>query len=187
MKPKEQVCSYSQGLGVARNNLIKASKEPYLLFVDCGVTFSRSVFENYIKPAIKHRKLLLYKGENGILCTKVLGLPRWIALRVGGFDESFHIGEDLEFGLKLQNFYKSIPLIKDNIVVIPNNLVDHKQHEERGSYFKSLCVRVRCAIRYRRWDLVKPQRKKDAFGVFALPFLLLIYLFSNRRLNINVK
>lgn len=187
VQPKEQTYSYVKGLGKARNNLVKNSENPYLLFVDCGVSFSRSTFDSVIKKAVKNRGVVFYRGENGVLCTKVLGLPRWLFLKVGGFDESFHIGEDLEFGLRL------FRLLKDNSVldaslkfrtfIIPNNEVDHRKHEERGSYFDGLKVRVRCALRYRYWNFLVPQRKKDVGGMFLVPFLLAYYVFNNKRVD----
>jgi predicted glycosyltransferase involved in capsule biosynthesis len=165
-------------LGKARNDLVKHSKNNYLLFVDCGIYFSKTTFETYIKPAIQKRELLIYRGENNILCTKVFGISRKFFYDLGGFDETFHIGEDLEFGLRIPSWIKRIE--------IPKCLVDHREHEKRANYLNNLCVRVRLALRYNRSDLLKVQRKKDFLGVFLIPFLLTYYVWNNKRRNIDV-
>lgn len=177
INPSEIIRSYVKGLGKARNDLVIRSNNDYLLFVDCGIRFSKTTFETYIKPAIKERKILMYKGENNVLCTKIFGIPRKLFCELGGFDETFHIGEDLEFGLR-------IPADAEKIE-IPQSLIDHLEHEKRGKYLNDLCVRVRLALRYNRLDLLKIQRKKDFLGIFLMPFLLAYYAFNNKRKNIN--
>jgi hypothetical protein len=134
-------------------------------------------FNTYIKPAIKERKLLIYKGENNVLCTKVLGIPRKLFYDLGGFDETFHIGEDLEFGSRIPAWVERLE--------IPKSLVEHAEHEKRGNYFNDLCVRVRLALRYKRIELLGIKRKKDVFGIFLIPFLLIYYTVNNKRKNIN--
>jgi len=176
INPIEITKSYTSGLGKARNDLVKNSENKYLFFVDCGVSFSKKTYKKLLGPAIKNKKIIVYRGENGILCTKILGLPRRVFLSVGGFDESFHIGEDMEFGFRLQHWLK-----EGEYVEVPKELLDHREYKERGSYFTSLKVRVRCALRYRRFDLLKIQRKKDFYGVFFIPFILSFYLLNNKR------
>ena len=177
INPLEVCRSYVKGLGKARNDLVTRSKNGYLLFVDCGISFSKTTFETYIKPAIENRKLLIYRGENNVLCTKIFGIPRKLFCDLGGFDETFHIGEDLEFGLRIP------PKIER--IEVPKDLVEHMEHEKRGNYLNDLSVRVRLALRYNLLDLLKIRRKKDVVGVFFIPFLLIYYARNNKRKNIE--
>lgn len=177
VNPIEFRRSYVKGLGKARNDLVKRSKNEYLLFVDCGVSFSRHTFEAYIKPAIERREVLIYRGENTTLCTKVFGIPRGLFLNLAGFDETFHFGEDIEFGCRIETWMSK--------TIIPKDLIDHKEHQERSNYLDHLRVRTRLALRYSRFDLLKPQRKKDLFGMFIIPFICLYYWRNNGRKDIE--
>ena len=178
INPIEVHRSYVKGLGKARNDLVKRSRNAYLLFVDCGVSFSKHTFEAYIKPAIQRREILMYQGENRVLCTRVFGIPRGLFMNLAGFDESFHFGEDIEFGCRIEEWMSK--------TIIPKDLIDHREHQDRSSYLDNLRVRTRVALRYSRFDLLKPQRKKDLFGIFVIPFLCFYYWKNNERKDIDV-
>lgn len=182
VNPKELVMSFVKGLGKARNDLAKHSKAPYLLFIDTEVSFSKDTFETFILPAIQEKKLLIYKGNNDVMCTKVFGISRKLFYLLGGFDETFHFGEDIEFGLRLKT-YGSL----EDATVIPTNLIEHSSHKETGSYLVSLCVRARCAFRYEAYWLLDHMRKKDYVGRLLLPFIFVRYLLYNPRQNILLK
>lgn len=183
-RPLEIISTNSKGLGYARNKLLSMVTTSYLLFLDTNVTFTEDVFERYIQPALDTGNVLLYKGENNILCTKILGINT-ILLRhyLNGFDSSFHIGEDLELGCKMAlNVQKYGVFNKEHVIYIPSNAISHKKHKRKYSYLDNLRVRVRLALRYNDNSLIKIQRKKDYIGVFLLPLIIAYYsIYGNYR------
>lgn len=174
--PKEIISTNVKGLGYARNRLLSRVTTPYVLYLDTGVFFDENFFDLYIKPAIDGKKTLIYKGNNNVLCTKIFGIQT-ITLKclLKGFDNTFHIGEDLELGfaIGLNNFEYGM-LKPEKTVFVPEYAVKHKQDSEYD-YLDNLRVRVRLALRYKDKNILKIQRKKDFYGVFLIPYIEIYY------------
>jgi len=116
------------GRAVARNDLAKRSQADYLLFLDGDIKISEEVFKRFLEPAIKSRRVVAYEGGNPILCSRVLGIPKDLLFSVGGFDESFDVGEDQELGYALlRQGWK--------IHKIPRDCIQHVAHRRSGGFF----------------------------------------------------
>jgi len=177
------IVSSVKGISKARNDLAKRSKAEYLLYVDDGVDVSRDTFERYISPAIEDNAIVAYEGEgHPSICTRIFGIPRNVMFFIGGFDESFDIGEDLEIGYRLMAF--GFP-----VRWIPTELVMHKNHYKRSRWKMTYKIIARLALRYKKPKilfLLKQKRKSAPLGIVVTVFSFFFYLFRNKRESIDV-
>lgn len=176
----ETMVSSVKGRAKARNALAVRSHGSYLLYVDSDVELSKEVVQNYIKPAFAFNKAISYEGYNQKLCTRIFGIPRDLFFRIGGFDETFDLGEDLEIGYRLEK--QGIEIEK-----IPNRCVAHLRRKTSFSWFVSYLVRARLALRYHAYSLLLPvNRKSDLLGLPILVAAFYRYILDSKRKNVKV-
>jgi len=174
------VTSSIKGMDKARNDLAKRSKAKYLLYVDSDVCITRDAFEKYVLTAIKDDVIIAYEGEgHHSVCTRVFGVPRNVLFLIGGFDESFDIGEDQEIGYRLKAF--GFP-----IRWIPKMALEHREHSHKGRWKKTYRMIARLALRYKKPKILFLFKRKSApFGMVFMVFSFFFYFFRNRRKNID--
>ena len=175
----EILLSSVKGRAKARNALALRSQGSYLLFVDSDVELSREVVSHYIRPAYASNTVISYEGNNQKLCTRIFGIPRDLFFKIGGFDETFDLGEDLEIGYRLEKCG-----IKSEI--IPKERVKHLKKETSFRWFVSYLIRARLSLRYHAYRLLLPvNRKNDVMGFPILVTAFYRYFFDNRRENVR--
>lgn len=116
------ILSRSKGRSRGRNDGALKCNSDFILFVDDDASFSEETYRKYILDVLSNNPdvVVSYEG-NPILCTRIMGISRDLFLRLGGFDETFEIAEDVEFGYRvLEAGYK--------INYIPSDLVIHREH-----------------------------------------------------------
>ena len=175
----ETLVSSVRGRAKARNALARRSKGSYLLFIDSDVEISDEVLKQYIKPAFESNSVIAYSGENRKLCTRIFGIPRNLFYKIGGFDETFDLGEDLEIGFRLEKFGISPKLI-------PKEMIKHLKRETSFEWRVSYFIRARLAIRYRAYHLLLPiGRKNDMLGFPLLVAAFYRYFLKNARFGLK--
>lgn len=135
----EVILSSVKGRSRARNQGAKRSSGDYLLFLDSDAILPEAGIVEYVE-----RREIFSLGTNPVFCSRVLGIPREIFFDVGGFDESFNVGEDRELGLRLLLGGHSYTLISPE-------LVKHREHGRPGkvSDFRDYCMTsIRFMLRY---------------------------------------
>ena len=173
----ETLVSSVKGRAKARNALAHKSKGSYLLFIDSDVELTDKVLTQYIKPAFESDSVVAYMGFNRKLCTRIFGIPRNLFYKIGGFDETFDLGEDIEIGFRLEK--SGIP-----IKLVPKELVKHLRRKTSFSWSVSYLIRARLAIRYHAYHLLLPiNRKNDAIGFPLLVAAFYRYFFRNARVG----
>lgn len=172
------IVSYISGRSRARNECARKSEAEYLLFFDAD-TKPVLPFFDVARWLIENKLAFCIEGNNPVFCSRVFGIPRNVFLKVGGLDETFEIGEDIEFGLRLKSF--QIPFF-----MIPNWMVSHKEHARRYDPIKAYVVRSRLIARYKLFKWLLPMRKLDLIA-FPLLFILTLRYFLRKDKRLGLK
>jgi len=137
--------------------------------------------EKHILTAIEDGAIVAYEGEgHSSVCTRVFGVPRNILFSVGGFDESFDVGEDLEIGFRLKAF-------GFHIRRIPKKALKHREHSHKGRWKNTYTMIARLALRYKKPKILFLFKRKSApLGLVFTVFSFFFYLFRNKRESIDV-
>ena len=166
------------GRSRARNSLSKIAESEYLLFIDDDIEFSKEIFEKYILPNVENNQIISYEGNN-VLCTRVLGIPKELFFLVDGFDTTFNVGEDIEFGYRLMTYGLKINKI-------PKKDIIHCGKNHSSSWISNYLVRVRLVLRYKKYEYFLPlgNYKEYPKGLVTMIFGFYRYFFDNKRKGI---
>lgn len=174
LKKARIITSDVKGIARARNLMISVSDKSYLVFLDSDVNISKEVFDKWLVPAMKEKRIVAYEGNNPVLCSRVLGVPRDVIVEAGGFDESFSRGEDQELGYRLESMgYRWEK--------VPNDEIEHKKHRKRGGWFSAFKIEARFLLRYGKFQRSCFKRKSAPLGVLVFLGSLVYFFFKNKR------
>jgi len=159
------ILSRSKGRSRGRNDGALKCNSEFILFVDDDADFTEETYRKYILDVLIKNPDTVISYEASILCTRVMAVSKNLFFKLGGFDETFEIAEDMDFGYRV---------IKAGFKIkyIPRDLVIHREHRSPNAIWCKM-VRYKYAVkfllRYKRilqWD-------NDIKGKKLVPFTLL--------------
>ena len=118
----EVILSKTPGLGLARNNGVRKSSFPFLVFLDDDIQFDGQLWDVLFstKP-----NTIVMAAVASRPCSRVLAIHKSDFWRIGGFNENIKLsGEDTDFQLRAED--QGFQILR-----IPDRLIQHKNHETR--------------------------------------------------------